>query len=28
MLQIGGMSPLIFIWEFSTGSKKEGLKLK
>lgn len=28
MLQIGGMSPLIFIWEFATGSKKEGLKLK
>lgn len=27
-LQLGGQPPLVFVWEFSTGSKKEGLRLK
>ena len=27
-LQIGGMSTMWLIWEFTTGSQKEGLKLK
>ncbi|MFK7741094.1 MAG: tetratricopeptide repeat protein [Planctomycetota bacterium] len=27
-LQLGGADTLVFIWEFTTGSQKEGLKLK
>ncbi len=27
-LQLGGADPLVFVWEFSTGSKRKGLKLK
>ena len=28
LLQLGGADPLVFIWEFSTGRQKQGLKLK
>ena len=28
MMQLGGNPPLVFIWEFATGTQKEGLKLK
>jgi hypothetical protein len=28
VVQIGGADPLVFVWEFSTGSQKKGLKLK
>ena len=27
-LQLGGADPMAFVWEFTTGSQKEGLKLK
>ncbi|MCA8952076.1 MAG: hypothetical protein KDE27_21380 [Planctomycetes bacterium] len=27
-LQLGGVDMLVFVWEFTTGSQKEGLKLK
>ena len=27
-LQLGGNPPIMFIWEFATGSQKEGLKIK
>lgn len=28
LLQLGGADPLVFIWEFSTGSQRQGLKMK